>query len=432
MKYIFFFIVFFFNLNLASASEFLNYLENAYKNNPTLNAERENYKAIKENINISRSDFLPEVTVSETKTSSQTSNRTNQSGASLSDTNNDTTTKSISVDQKIFQGFQGINNLEKSKLEFNQAGLKLKNSEQQVLLKSAAAYYDLLYKLNNRQFNLANVDLFERQVESDRSRLQKGEITLTDLAQSESSLAGANAKLITADTELQTAKSNFERVIRLSAPNEIIKDNFIKNVNLNFPQNLSSALKLSEQNNPKLLLSKLDYEISEKNVNIEKAKFAPSASVNYTQSKSNDYSSTVDEQDQETLKATVTLPLFKGGENYSTLKKVKYKKEQSQLIFQDTQNEVKTDTANAWSVYQSSESVLKATQAQLKAAEIANEGITLEYDSGNNRTTLEVIQSRSLLLNARISNAKAERDFAVSKFELLAVIGELTLENLKK
>jgi len=432
MKYIFFFIIFFFNLNLASASEFLSYLENAYKNNPTLNAERENYKAIKENINISRSDFLPEVTVSETKTSSQTSNRTNQSGASLSDTNNDTTTKSISVDQKIFQGFQGINNLEKSKLEFNQAGLKLKNAEQQVLLKSAAAYYDLLYKLNNRQFNLANVDLFERQVESDRSRLQKGEITLTDLAQSESSLAGANAKLITADTELQTAKSNFERVIRLSAPNEIIKDNFIKNINLNFPQNLSSALKLSEQNNPKLLLSKLDYEISEKNVNIEKAKFAPSASVNYTQSKSNDYSSTVDEQDQETLKATITLPLFKGGENYSTLKKVKYKKEQSQLIFQDTQNEVKTDTANAWSVYQSSESVLKATQAQLKAAEIANEGITLEYDSGNNRTTLEVIQSRSLLLNARISNAKAERDFAVSKFELLAVIGELTLENLKK
>jgi len=432
MKYIFFFIIFFFNLNLASASEFLSYLENAYKNNPTLNAERENYKAIKENINISRSDFLPEVTVSETKTSSQTSNRTNQSGASLSDINNDTTTKSISVDQKIFQGFQGINNLEKSKLEFNQAGLKLKNAEQQVLLKSAAAYYDLLYKLNNRQFNLANVDLFERQVESDRSRLQKGEITLTDLAQSESSLAGANAKLITADTELQTAKSNFERVIRLSAPNEIIKDNFIKNINLNFPQNLSSALKLSEQNNPKLLLSKLDYEISEKNVNIEKAKFAPSASVNYTQSKSNDYSSTVDEQDQETLKATITLPLFKGGENYSTLKKVKYKKEQSQLIFQDTQNEVKTDTANAWSVYQSSESVLKATQAQLKAAEIANEGITLEYDSGNNRTTLEVIQSRSLLLNARISNAKAERDFAVSKFELLAVIGELTLENLKK
>jgi outer membrane protein TolC len=65
------------------------------------------------------------------------------------------------------------------------------------------------------------------------------------------------------------------------------------------------------------------------------------------------------------------LPLFSGGENYASLKKVKFKKEQSQLILQDTTNEVKTDTANAWSVYQSSDSVFKATQAQVKAAEIA-------------------------------------------------------------
>ena len=135
--------------------------------------------------------------------------------------------------------------------------------------------------------------------------------------------------------------------------------------------------------------------------------------------------------DQETLKATVTIPIFKGGESYSSLKKSKFKKEQTNLILQDIINEVKTDTINAWSTYQSSESVLKSTQAQVKAAEIANEGITLEYDSGNSRTTLEVIQSRSLLLDARISNAKAERDFAISKFDLLAVTGDLTLENLK-
>jgi outer membrane protein len=128
----------------------------------------------------------------------------------------------------------------------------------------------------------------------------------------------------------------------------------------------------------------------------------------------------------------VTIPLFKGGENYSLLKKSQFKKEQTNLILQDIINEVKTDTVNAWSAYQSSEGVLKSTESQLKAAEIANEGITLEYDSGNTRTTLEVIQSRSLLLDARISNAKAERDFAISKFELLAVTGDLTLDNLKK
>ncbi len=428
MKLIVFIILFIFNTNLIFASEILTYLESAYKNNPILNAERENYKAIKENINISRSEFLPSVSISGIQSSQQDSNRANQAGVSLPDKSNTSTTQSVSIDQKIFQGFQGYNSIKKSQLESKKAALKLKDIEQIILLQSANVYYDLVYKIKNTKFNLANIDLFERQVEIDSSRVQKGEITLTDLAQSESSLAGANAKFITAETELLTAKSNFERTIRLPAP----KENSIKKISLNFPTSLSEALNLSEKKNPKLLLAKLDYKISEKNVNIEQSRFSPSASVSYTQSQSKDFSSSIDDIDKESLKATVTIPLFKGGKNYSLLKKSKFKKEQSNLLLQDTINEVKTDTTNSWSSYQSSESVLKATLAQVKAAEIANEGITLEYDSGNARTTLEVIQSRSLLLNARISNAIAERNFATSKFKLLAVIGELTLENLKK
>jgi len=432
MKYILAFIIIIFNTNLLSAAEFLTYLESAYKNNPILNASRENYKAIKENINISRSEFLPSVSILGSQSNQKDSNKTNQAGVTLSDSSSDTETQSVSVDQKIFQGFHGYNLIKKSKLESEQAALKLKNTEQQILLQSATAYYDLVYKIKNTQFNLINVDLLERQVESDSSRLQKGEVTLTDLAQSESSLAGANAKFISAETELLTAKSNFERIIGLPAPDKIIKNNFMKNISLNFPKNLNTALNFSKQNNPKLLLAKIDYKISEKNVDIEKSKFSPSASINYTQSQNKDFSSSVNEIDKETLKATVSIPLFKGGKNYSSLKKSKFKKEQSNLILQDTINEVETDTANSWSAYKSLESVLKATQAQVKAAEIANEGITLEYDSGNTRTTLEVIQSRRLLMDARISNAIAERNFAISKFELLTIIGELTIENLKK
>ena len=99
------------------------------------------------------------------------------------------------------------------------------------------------------------------------------------------------------------------------------------------------------------------------------------------------------------------------------------------MLLQDAKNKVITDTINAWSKYQSSESVLRANKAQLKAAEIANEGIT-EYDSGNTRTTLEVIQSRSLLLDSRIEFAKAERDFMISKFELAFQIGTLSLSSI--
>ncbi len=198
------------------------------------------------------------------------------------------------------------------------------------------------------------------------------------------------------------------------------------------PKNLNDALKLAEKNNPKLMIAELNYKISERDLNIERAKLSPSASINYTRSESDDFSSTVDEIEKESVKATVTWPIIKGGENYSSLKKAKFKKNKSNLILEDTFNEVKSDTANAWSLYQSAESVLNSTQSQVNAAEIANEGITLEYESGNTRTTLEVIQSRSLLLNARITNAKAERDFIISKFQLMAELGELTLKSIKK
>ena len=175
----------------------------------------------------------------------------------------------------------------------------------------------------------------------------------------------------------------------------------------------------------------MNYQIAEKDLNIEKAKLSPSASINYSKSENKDYSSTVDELDQETVKATISWPIIKGGENISSIKKSSLKKQRSLLLSEDAENRVITDTTNAWSNYQSSESVLLATEAQLKAAEIANEGITLEYDSGNKRTTLEVIQSRALLLDARTSYANSQRNFAIAQFNLLASIGDLNLNNIK-
>ena len=130
------------------------------------------------------------------------------------------------------------------------------------------------------------------------------------------------------------------------------------------------------------------------------------------------------------MKATITWPIIKGGENISSIKKSSLKKQRSFLLSKDAENKTITETTNSWSNYQSSESVLKATKAQLKAAEIANEGITLEYDSGNTRTTLEVIQSRSLLLDARIAFAKAERDFMISKVKLSFQLGTLSINSI--
>jgi len=180
-----------------------------------------------------------------------------------------------------------------------------------------------------------------------------------------------------------------------------------------------------------LLIAQLDYQISVKELNIERARLSPSASINYSKSENKDFSSTIDEVDQETVKATLTWPIIKGGENISSIKRSSFNKQRYKLILQDMKNKITTETSNSWSKYQSSKSVLQATRSQLKAAEIANEGITSEYDSGNTRSTLEVIQSRSLLLDARIAFAKAERDFMVSQFELANQLGTLSIKSIK-
>ena len=426
-KYIFIIYLLLSSSYLQAQDNLKFYVQKALTNNLQLNAERKNFESAKQSKNISRSEFLPSVTLSGDQTSTTSTNRINQSGTSLSDSNSDTESKKISVEQKIFSGFKGLNTFKKSELETQKANLSLKKVEQQTILDTTSAYFDLIFKSKNESFNISNVNLFQRQVDSDNARLQKGEITLTDLAQSESSLAGAKANLIKAQTELLSSKTNFERVTREKIPDV---NNLNEKVSLILPNSLEESLKIANSSNIDLLISNLDYEIAVKELNIEKARLSPSASINYSKSENNDFSSTIDEIDQETVKATITWPIIKGGENVSSIKKSSYNKQRYKLILEDTKNKINTEISNSWSKFQSSKSVLEATKAQLKAAEIANEGISLEYDSGSTRTTLELIQSRSLLLDARIAFARSERDFVVSQFELAKQLGSLSIKSL--
>ena len=194
-----------------SAEENLKfYIDKALQNNLQLNAERKNLESSKQSRNISRSEFLPNITISGNQTSTTSTNRTNQSGTSLSDSNIDSESRTISLEQKIFSGFKGVNTFKKSELETQKANLELREAEQLTILNTANVYFDLIYKFKNEKFNTSNVNLFERQFEFDNARLQKGEITLTDLAQTESSLAGANANLIKAKPSYLSQKLIFK------------------------------------------------------------------------------------------------------------------------------------------------------------------------------------------------------------------------------
>ena len=418
MKYL---LVIFFVLLISEsrANTLLDSLSSAYLKNPKLNAERASVRASKEVKREAVSEFLPSITVSG-YVSEQ-----NNTGDSIS--NFEPSEQSLEVEQKIFQGFSGVSNFRKKNLGQDLAKFKLKKAEQETLLDAAKAHTNFLLNTKKVNINLMNIDLLERQVETDQNRLEKGEINLADLAQSESSLAGAQASLIAAQNELVTSKANFEKVIGKKPPKNIQE---IKETNLSLPESLAAAYNISNTGNPDLQIAKLEYEQSKMDVAIAGSELSPSATLSYKIAEQDDFSSTIQDRTQKTLKATASWPLFAGGSNLFGLRKAQEIRNQKELLYEDSKKAVETDVANAWSNYQSSKSVLDSIRAQVRAAEIANEGITLEYESGDSRTTLEVIQSQTILLNSRINLANSERNFLVSQFDLLSAIGRLTAKQL--
>ena len=411
-------------INMLKADTLLDSLSSAYLNNPKLNAERASMRASKEERRGAISEFLPSVTIS-----GYVKDQDNQVPGS--DSNFQPSEQSVTVEQKIFQGFSGVANLKKKQYGQTLAEFKLKKIEQEILLEAAKAHTDLLLNRKKVNINLMNVDLLERQVETDQNRLEKGEINLTDLAQSESSFAGANAQLITAQNDLVTSRANF---IKITGKKDIKNIKEAKEINLNLPESLAAAYSISNSENPDLQIAKLEYKQSKLDVVIARSDLSPSATLSYKVAEQDDISATVQDRTQQTVTATATWPLFAGGSNLYGLRKTKELRNQKELLFQDQKRQNETNIANAWSNYITSRSVLESIRSQVKAAEIANEGITLEYESGNSRTTLEVIQSRTILLNSRIDLASAERNFLISQFDLLAAIGRLTAGqlNLKK
>ena len=406
--------------NDVKANTLFDSLNSAYLNNPKLNAERASMRASKEEKRESVSEFLPSITIS-----GYISEQNNVNPGA--DSKFEPSEQSLEIEQKIFQGFSGISNFRKKTHGEEIAKYNLKKIEQEILLAAAKAHADLLLNKKKVNINLTNIDLLERQVETDQNRLEKGQINLADLAQSEASLAGATAALIAAQNELVTSKANFEKVVG-KKPSENIQD--IKINSLNLPASLAAAYNISNSENPDQLISELEFQQSKMDVVIAGSELSPSATLSYKVAEQDNFSSSIQDRTQKTFKATASWPLFAGGSNLFGLRKAQELKNQKELLFQDSKKIVETDVANAWSNYQSSKSVLDSIRTQVKAAEIANEGITLEYESGNRRTTLEVIQSQTILLNSRINLATSERNYFISQFDLLSAIGRLTAHQL--
>ncbi len=415
------------NFSNVSAVTLYDALNQTYQSNIQLNAERENLKASEEDVNISKADYMPSITLSGTKSQEDTNKLTNQNGTNASITDVDPFTTSIKLEQKILDFGRGLD-LKKSKAGLDLAKAKLIKKEQDVLHSAIDAYSNLIFSREKYNINEKNLNLLKRQVENDKIRLDRGQITIADLAQSESSLAGAQAQFTQSKNELLIAKLTYENVIgKISDVDQLEKSS---NSFVSIPNSLNEAIDLSKKNNPDIKIAKFDLVQSEKDLSISKSDLAPTATLSLERSHAEDISSTYDEREKDILKATVSWPFYSGGKKFSTIKKNSNLMTRKRLLLDDAVRTNETNVTSVWSSLDSSKSFLNSVKAQVRAAQIANDGITAEYQRGS-RSTLDVIQSNALLLSAQISLANSEKNYLMAQYNLLKAVGLLNSQYLK-
>ena len=411
----------------ASAVTLYDALNQTYQNNIQLNAERENIKASEEDINISKADYKPTLTLSGSKSVENTNKLTNQSGGDASSSDADPLTTSIKLEQTILDYGRDLS-LEKSLIGLDLAKARLIKKEQDILYDAIEVFTNLILAREKLTINRKNLNLLNKQLENDKIRLDRGQITITDLAQTESSLAGAQAQFTQAKSELVISKLNYENIIgKIDNPKSLRKN---PNSIVSIPKSLDEAINLSKQNNPDIKIAKFDLAQSEKDLAISESDLMPTASLSLERSYADDISSTIDEREKDVLKATVSWPFYSGGKKRSTIDKNSNLTNRKKLLLDDVVRTNQTNVASAWSSLEASKGFLNSVKAQVRAAQIANDGIAAEYERGS-RTTLDVIQSNALLLSAQISLASSEKNYLMAQYNLLKAVGLLNSQYLK-
>jgi len=417
-------VLFSFNAFAVTLYEALN---DTFKNNTQLNAERENIKASEEDINISQADYMPSLTLTGSKSFEDTNKLTNQSGGDASVNDVNPLTSSIKLEQTLIDFSRDLTH-EKNIVGLQLAKANLNKKEQDVIYSAIEAFTGLILAREKLEINRRNLNLLKRQVETDKVRLDRGQITITDLSQSESSLAGAQAQFTQSSNDLLISKLYYENIIGNSPdPNKLKKSS---KAIVSIPNSLNNAIELSKINNPDIKIAKLDLIQSEKDLAISESDLKPTASLSLERSYSDDLSSTIDQKEKDVLKATISWPFYSGGKKRSKISKNSNLSYRKRLLLEDTIKTNDTTVASSWSNLQSSKSFLNSVIAQVRAAKIANEGISAEYERGS-RTTLDVIQSNSLLLAAQISLANSQKNYLMAQYNLLKSVGLLNSNNLK-
>ncbi|MGY8665525.1 TolC family outer membrane protein [Bradyrhizobium sp. UFLA05-109] len=402
-------------------------LVRAYQDNPQLNAQRAQVRSTDENVPQALSGYRPRVAITASAGYQYQDSKPLQGGPTIHGTGVPRSA-GLTVTQTLFNGNQTANRTRAAESQVSGAREALRVLEQNVLLLAATTYMDYLRDSAAVEVQKSNVRVLEQTLKQTRDRFNVGEVTRTDVAQSEAQLAAGKTQEQSSEATLTTTKANYRRVIGVEpvnpAPGAPV-DRFL-------PATLPSAVELTLVENPSVTSAMYGIDVNYLQVKISEGALLPTITLQAGVTQSFEQTLTLYRTTTASAIAQASVPIYQGGAEYSLIRQSKENLAQQRLNLEVTRDQSRATTVQWWGNLVATKAQVQSAQAQVTASEIALNGVREEAKAGQ-RTTLDVLNAQQALVNARIALVNAQHDRVVASYNVLAAVGRLSPQvmNLK-
>ncbi len=398
-------------------------LAKAYEYNPSLKAVRASTGAVDENVAIAKSGYRPTLTVEGGYSDSKINTNAPQRPVDGYER-----TLQATISQPIFSGFKTINSVSSAKSYVKAAQASLKTAEQNVLLNAATAYLDVLRDEAIVRLQKNNEKLLKKELDETRERFNVGEVTTTDVSQAEASFASAQSQRISAEGNLEASKAVYKQIIG-EAPKNIKDPTEIERM---FPKKLEEAIEYAKNNSYMLDAARHTLKARKYDVSTSKGDLLPSVNAYATAGRIKNQNYQYDKNptnDAVELGVNFSVPLYDAGSSRAKIRQSKYYRWQAQEDLLDTQDALYSDITSYWEYLSANKAKIKSVKSQIKAYQVALNGVREEESLGN-RTVLDVLNQYQYLLNSEVEEVTTRHDYYVSGLSLLQAMGKLTAKDL--
>lgn len=415
-------------LVLGSTGAFAQTLEGAlartYINNPTLNAQRATTRVIDENVPRALSGYRPTVTGNASVGATQievTPPIGPRQNAGLTPTS-----VGVTATQTLYNGLRTGNSVRTAESQVGQARENQRVTEQSVLLAAVTAYMNVLRDQALVELQRQNLQALGEQLRVTRDRFNVGEVTRTDTALAEAASAGARSGLIQAQSNLNTSRAIYRQTIGEDPPARLAPG---RPADYLLPKSYDAALGVALQRNPSILAAEYGVDVALLQVKFAEGGLLPTLSAQGSLNRATDVSLLATRQNTATALLNLSVPIYQGGLEYATVRQAKENVGLFRMQVDVSRDQVRASVLQFWGALEAARAGLEAANTQVSAQTIALNGISEEWRVGQ-RTLLDVLNGRALLVTAQSGLVTAQRDRVVASYSLLSAVGRLDMETL--